>query len=154
MEEDEHAARVSRTRTSWMSRTRPCAAAAAASEASMRWARSRLGQLPACLRLGWLDVGLDLDVVADLRGDRVFELRGEPMSVAERHRAVDFEIEGDGLARFDILDGDMVHRQASARRDHQHPLEDRLVVERERIGGDGQFGLGPAPDDSAIEARP
>ena len=90
----------------------------------------RLGQLPAGLRLGRLDMGLDFDVLADLLGDRIFKLGGEPMGVAERHRAVDFEIEGDGLARFDVLDGDMVHRQAPARRDHQHALEDRLVVER------------------------
>ena len=58
----------------------------------------RLRQLPARLRLGRLDVGLDLDVVADLRGDRVFKLGREPMSVAERHRAIDLEIESDGLA--------------------------------------------------------
>ena len=36
------------------------------------------------------------------------------MRVAERHRAVDFEIEGDGLAPFDLLDGDMVHRAGLA----------------------------------------
>ena len=72
------------------------------------------------------------------------------MRLAERHRAVDLEIEGDGLAPFDVLDGDMVHRQAPARRDQQHALEDRLVVERERIGGDGQLGLGPAPRDARL----
>ena len=33
-----------------------------------------LRQLPAQLRLGRLDVGLDFDVVANLRGDRVFKL--------------------------------------------------------------------------------
>ena len=76
------------------------------------------------------------------------------MSVAERHCAVDFEIEGDGLAPLDILDGDMVHRQAAARGDHQHALEDRLVVERERIGGDGQFGLRAIAGRSGFEARP
>ena len=64
------------------------------------------------------------------------------MGVAERHRAVDFEIEGDSLAPFDVLDGDVVHRQASPRCDHQHPLEDRFVVELERIGGDGQSASG------------
>ena len=75
------------------------------------------------------------------------------MSVAERHRAVDFEIEGDGLAPFDVLDNDMMHRQASARRDHQHPLEDGLVVEPERVGGKGQIGLGPASDDAGLKLR-
>ena len=72
------------------------------------------------------------------------------MRVAKRHRAVDLEIEGDGLPRFDVLDGDMVHRQASARGDHQHPLEDRLVVEGERIGGDRQFGLRPFSSDAGL----
>ena len=114
----------------------------------MRCARSGLRQLPARLRLGRLDVGLDLDVVADLCGDRVLKLGGEPMGVAERHRAVDLEIEGDSLAPFNVLDGHVVHRQAAARGDHQHPLEDRLVVERERIGGDRQFGLRPFSGDA------
>ena len=55
------------------------------------------------------------------------------------------------MRRFDVLDGDMVHLQAAPRRDHQHPLEDRLVVERERVGGDGQFGLRPAPRDPGLQ---
>ena len=145
---------VSRTRTSWMSRNRPCAAAVAASEASMRRARSGSASCPLRFRLGRLDVGLDLDVLADFLGDGVFELGGERVGVAERHRPVDFEIEGDGLAPFDLLDGDVVHRQASPRRDHQHALEDRFVVELERIGGEGQIGLGPPPGDARFAARP
>ena len=117
----------------------------------MRRARSGSANCPLDFRLGRLDVGLDLDVLADFLGDRVFELGGEPMGVAERHRAIDFEIERDGLAPVDVLDGDVVHRQASARGDHQHPLEDRLVVERERIGGDGQFGLRPLSGDPGLQ---
>jgi hypothetical protein len=96
-------------------------------------------------------VGLDFDVLADFARDRILKFGGEPMSVAERHRAVDLKIERNGLARFDILDGDVVHRQAAARGDHQHPREDRLVVERERVGGDGQFSLRPFPGDTGLE---
>jgi hypothetical protein len=36
----------------------------------------------------------------------------------------------------------VVHRQASARRNHEHALEQRFVVELERIRGEGQFGSG------------
>ena len=39
----------------------------------------------------------------------------------------------------------------SARGDHQHALEDRLVVELERVGGDGHFRLGPPPGDPGLK---
>ena len=73
------------------------------------------------------------------------------MGVAKNDGAIDFEVERDGLPRFNVLDGHMVHGQASARGDHQHPLEDRLVIEREWIGGDGQFGLRPFSGDPGLQ---
>ena len=110
-----------------------------------------LGQLS--LRLGFsrLDVGLDLDALADFVSDGVLELGGKRMGVAERHRPIDFEIEGDRLAPFDLLDGDVVHRQAAPGCNHQHPLEDRFVVELERVGGNGEIGLWPSPGDARLQ---
>ena len=96
-------------------------------------------------------MGLDLDALADLLGDSVFQFARDAMRLAKRHRAVDLEVERDALAPPDMLDGDVVHRQAPARRDHQHALEDRFIIERERIGGDGHVRLRPAPHDAPVE---
>ena len=54
-----------------------------------------LGQSSARLGFSRLDVGLDLDALADFASDGVLELGGKRMGVAERHRPIDFEIEGD-----------------------------------------------------------
>jgi hypothetical protein len=69
--------------------------------------------------------------------------RSEPIEgpALKVHCAVDFEIERHTLAPVHVLDDDMMHRQTQARPDQQHAFEDRLVVERDRIGGDGQICL-------------
>ena len=142
---------VSRTRTSWMSRSRPCAAAVAASEASMRRARSGSASCPRASGSAgsmWVSTSTPSPISSAMASSSSeASAWASPSDIAP----VDFEIERDGLAPFDLLDGDVVHRQASARRDHQHALEDRFVVELERIGGDGQFGLGPPPGDARFQ---
>ena len=45
----------------------------------------------------------------------------------------------------------MVHRQAAPGCNHQHPLEDRFVVELERVGGNGEIGLWPPPGDARLQ---
>jgi hypothetical protein len=71
--------------------------------------------------------------------------RSEPIEwpALKVHCAVDFEIERHALAAAHVLDDDMMHRQTQARPDQQHAFDDRLVVERDRIGGDGQIRLRP-----------
>ena len=92
-----------------------------------------------------LDMGVDLDRAVELRRDRLFEPARHLMREAERHMAVDLEIERHSDALADALDRDMMHEQPPPRRDHQHALQHRLVVERQRIGGDRQLHARPAP---------
>jgi hypothetical protein len=54
---------------------------------------------------------------------------------------VDVKIERHALAAAHVLDDDIMHRQTRARSDQQHAFDDRLVVERDRMGGDDQIRL-------------
>jgi hypothetical protein len=54
---------------------------------------------------------------------------------------VDVKIERHALAATHVLDDDIMHRQTRARSDQQHAFDDRLVVERDRMGGDDQIRL-------------
>ncbi len=92
-------------------------------------------------------------VLTDFGGDRLVEVGSDGMGGAQGHRAVDLEIERDALAPVDVLDGDMMHRQPPPRGDQQHPLEDRLVVERDRVGGDGEIRLRPSLADPRRKLR-
>jgi hypothetical protein len=71
--------------------------------------------------------------------------RSEPIEwpALKVHCGVDFEIERHALAAAHVLDDDIMHRQTQARPDQPHAFDDRLVVERDRIGGDGQIRLRP-----------
>jgi hypothetical protein len=67
--------------------------------------------------------------------------RSEPIEwpALKVYCAVDFAIERHALAPAHVLDDDMMHRQTQARPVQQRAFEDRLVVERDWIGGDGQI---------------
>ena len=75
------------------------------------------------------------------------------MRVAQTHASVDFEIERHALALADVLDRDVMDEQAPPAGDQLHALEHGLVVERQRIGGDGQRDIGPPARDRRGDFR-
>ena len=55
-----------------------------------------------------LDMGIDLDVVAEFLADVPFEFLGDVVGCGERHFAVHFEVDADGELAAEIVHGDMV----------------------------------------------
>ena len=101
-------------------------------------------------RLQRLDMRLDLDVAAELRPQRRLQRRGGLMRRAMRHVPVELEIEADAAPAVDILDRHVMHGQAAQRRRQQHALEDGLVAQRARVGGDGDAGVGKGARDGGV----
>ena len=85
-------------------------------------------------------MGLDLDIGPEFVAHRLFEPACGVVRGGERLRAVDFEIGGDRQPAGNGLHGDMMDGEPAVARDHHDPLAHRLVVERARLGGDGDFG--------------
>ena len=99
-------------------------------------------------------MGLDLDVGAEVGRDRRFELAGDFVGVGKAHPAVDFEVERDALAPADVLDAEVVDKQAPAAGDEQNALEQGLVVERHRIGGERHLDIRLAGSESPPRRPP
>ena len=89
-----------------------------------------------------LDMAFHLDIMAELAADGGFENRRFLMRLFQRHLAVDLEIEADRSADADALDGQMMDGEALVLSDEAHALRDRFIIERDRIGGDGDIGIG------------
>ena len=77
-------------------------------------------------------MGLDLDVARRVR-PRSPSSSWLATSCASRKRirAVDLEVERDARAPADLLDRDVMDEQPPPAGDHQHALEQGLVVERD-----------------------
>ena len=94
------------------------------------------------LLLQRLDVGLDLDLGAELVAQRRLQPVGDIVRRAERELALDLEIERDGTLAADVVHGDVMHRETLVARDHHDALLDRLGVERARRDRDDRLGAG------------
>src|SRR5277367_5988034 len=104
-------------------------------------------------RLQRFDMGFHFDVGAQFVFDRVFQLGRHLMRLAQTHPALDLEIERDAGAALDTLDCDVMDEQTPPARDHLHPLEHGFIVERERIGRDGELRRGPARRERRLDIR-
>ena len=96
-----------------------------------------------------LDMGLDFDVGPELLAHRFFEAARHLVRGIERHGTFDFEIHRYRQPALDRLHGDVMNGEPAIARDHHHPLAYRLVVERARLGGDGDLGMGQFGADGA-----
>ncbi len=89
-------------------------------------------------------MGLYLDIGSQFLARRIFQAGRDIVGCGEMHAAVDFKIDRyrepplDGLHR-DVMDG-----EPAVARDHHDALAHGLVVQRARLGGDGNFRLGDA----------
>ena len=88
-----------------------------------------------------LDVGVDLDVLAELVADAALQLMGDVVGGGERHLAVDLEIDADGELAAEIVHGDVVDGEAGIAGDHHDAFADALIVARHRHGGECQIGV-------------
>ena len=71
------------------------------------------------------------------------------MRGGERQRAFDFEIGRDRQLIGDRLHGDVMHGKTAVARDQHDALAHGFVVERARLGRDGDFGFGEFAADGA-----
>ena len=99
-------------------------------------------------------MGFNLDIGPELVAHRFFKLGRGVVGGAERQRAVDFKVRGDGQASGNRLHGDVMDGEAAIARDHHHAFAHRLVVERARLGGDGEFGGRQFGADRGASAAP
>ena len=60
---------------------------------------------------------------------------------AERHGAVDLEVDADGQPAAEIVHGDMVHGEAGTARDHHDLVAHAFIVARHRHGGESEVGI-------------
>src|SRR5262249_30979170 len=93
------------------------------------------------LRLQRLDMGIDLDVLAELRADVALEVVGDVVGVAQRHFAVDLEVDADDQLFAEVVHRDVVHGKAGIAGDHHDALAQALIVARHRYRGEGQIGI-------------
>ena len=109
------------------------------------------------IRLQRLDMGVDLHLRSQFLADRVFEPARDVVRGTERQRSVDLEIEGDREPSFDLVHGDVMHRQRAVARDDHDPFEHGLVVECARFRGYCHLGGRPFGahgfDDTVLERR-
>ena len=87
-------------------------------------------------------MALDLDILAEILPYRPFKLGGFVVGVLEAHRAVDFKIEADGDPTAHLLNREVVNSETVICGDQHHLLIDRLIIERDGIGGDRHVGIG------------
>ncbi len=96
------------------------------------------------------DVGVDLDVLAELVADVPLQLLGDVVGGRQRHLAVDFEIDADGELAAEIVHGDMVDGETGIAGDHHDAFAHALIVVRDRHGGEGQVGIVERPCDRRL----
>ena len=92
-------------------------------------------------RLQRLDMGVDLDVLAEILADAALQLVGDVVRRGQRHVAVDLEVDADGQLAAEIVHGDMVDGEAGIAGDHHDALAHALIVARHRHRGEGQVGV-------------
>ena len=85
-------------------------------------------------------MGFDLDVRTELVAQRLFEAACHVVRGGKRQRALDFEIDRYRQPAGNRLHGDVMNGKAAIARDHHDAFAHRFVVERARLGGDGDFG--------------
>ncbi len=87
------------------------------------------------------DMGVDLNVLAELVADVPLQLMGDGVGVVERHLAVDLEVEADGEFLAEVVHGDMVDGEAGIAGDHHDAFAHTLIVARHRYRGERQVGI-------------
>src|SRR5262245_29734540 len=93
------------------------------------------------LRLQRLDMGVDLDVLAELLADVALEVVGDVVGVDQRHLAVDLEVDADDQLFAEVVHRDVVHGKAGIAGDHHDALTHALVVAGYRHRGKGEIGV-------------
>ena len=134
-------ASVLRTRTLWMSWIAPSAAKRDSADLDGLDALGRGIGAERQFRFQRLDMGVDLDVLAEFLADVPLQLLGDVVGGVQRHLAVDFEVDADGELAAEIVHGDMVDGEAGIAGDHHDALANALVVARDRHRGEGQVGV-------------
>src|SRR6266404_6344160 len=92
-------------------------------------------------RLQRLDVGVDLDVLAEFLADVPLQFMGDGVGCGERHIAVNLEIDADGELAAEIVHGDVVDGETGIAGNHHDAFAHTLVVARDRHGGECQVGI-------------
>src|SRR5262249_18452117 len=90
-------------------------------------------------RLQRLDVGLDLDPRSQLLSHRSFEPVRDRMGTAKCKIAIDLKVERYREPVTERMHGNVVDSNGAIARDHHHPLQYGLVVERAWRGMDRGF---------------
>src|ERR1700704_7196617 len=92
-------------------------------------------------RLQGLDVGVDLDILAEFLADAALQLMGNFVRGRQRHLAVDFEVDAHGELAAEVMHGNMVDGETGIAGDHHDAFAYALIVARDRHGGECQVGI-------------
>ena len=87
-----------------------------------------------------LDVALDLGIATEFTANGILQNGGGVMGLAERHRAINFEIETYCELAIDLLHREMVYGKIAARGDEHDLLENALTIKFDARYGRCLFG--------------